>query len=62
VTGSVITPSGPNQKVRAQPTAAQTATLPYGRYVYEVKATLPVNNRVITLVRGFVLVRDNQAL
>jgi len=59
VTGSVITPSGINQKVRVEPTAAQTASVRPGRYFFDTKATLS-SGRVVTLVKGFVLVKDNQ--
>lgn len=50
VTGSVITATGSNKQVRVALTAAQTATLAAGGYLYEITAT--ISSRVITLVRA----------
>ncbi len=60
VTGSVITPTGAGKTVRAEPTAAQTASLSAGTYTYQVTATLADSNRV-TLVSGFVRVLERDA-
>jgi hypothetical protein len=57
VTGSVVTPTGVGQKLRAQPTAAQTDSLNEGTYKYNVVATLATSNRVVTLAEGKLVVR-----
>jgi len=49
-TCSVVTPTG-TQKIRAEPSAAQTSALQGGVYDFDVKATL-ANGHVCTLIRG----------
>lgn len=59
VAGSVVTPTGPSKKVRAEPTALETATLEATIYDYDVRATLSSGN-IVTLVRGQVKVIDDE--
>jgi len=59
VTGSVITPTGANKKVRAELTATQTGGLKAGTYTYDVQATMPTNLRIVTLVIGVLVVVED---
>ena len=56
--GSVVTPTGTGQKVRAEPTAALTAKLKRGEYEYDVIATLAVSARIVTLASDKVTVDE----
>lgn len=50
-TGSVVTASGANKKVRVEPTALQTAALTADVYGYDIEAQL-TNGHFATLTRG----------
>jgi hypothetical protein len=60
VTGSVITGTGSPKAVRAEPTAAQTATLTPGKYDYDVVAVL-ASGRTVPLAEGRCIVRDRES-
>lgn len=50
VTGSVVTPSGANQKVRVELTAVQTGALALGTFRYDVEATLSTGRKVTLVI------------
>jgi hypothetical protein len=58
--GSVVTATGSSKKVRAEPTAAETAALEPGHYRYVVMATLASGNKV-ALAAGLWTVVDGEA-
>lgn len=56
--GSVVTATGANKKVRVELTAEQTTALVVGGHEYDVQATLSGGN-VVTLVRGYAAVLED---
>lgn len=60
ITASIITATGSGKKVRLEPTAAQTASLPPGEYRYVLSATLS-GGHVVPLASGNWTVLDAEA-
>lgn len=59
-TGTVVTPTGANQKVRVNFAAADTDDLSAETYRYDVQATLS-NGRIVTLARGRLFLVEDYA-